>query len=323
MQTEILVSVICATYNHEKYIRQAIEGFVAQKTTFPFEIVIHDDASTDATAEIIREYEAKYPELIRPIYQKENLHSRKISRAPYLEAVVRGKYIALCEGDDYWTDPLKLEKQVRHMEENPACALCIHNSIEVDDQGAYLGDHIIHPESCWDSMEVLIRGGGYYCATNSIVARTRDYFTYTKTSYNKILSMDATLQMHLGAQGSIYVFADKMSAYRVGVPQSATARYSQSYEAYSALHMKLVAMRKEFDRVYDYRYHEAIEDANLETEFSMAFLRRDVEEFKTHKYDKVIRKLPLKDRISTYMEFYTPKLKDFLRNCRKNSKKGA
>ncbi len=114
-----LVSISCITFNHENYIRDAIESFLMQKTTFLFEILIHDDASTDGTTAIIKEYELKFPDLIKPVYQTENQYSKgvKISQT-YNWPRARGKYIALCEGDDYWTDPLKLQKQVDFLEEN-------------------------------------------------------------------------------------------------------------------------------------------------------------------------------------------------------------
>ncbi len=113
------VSICCITYNHEKYIRDAIEGFLNQKTNFPFEVLIHDDASTDGTANIIREYEAKYPQIIKPIYQTENQYSKGIDVSIFNYSRAKGKYIALCEGDDYWTDPYKLQKQVDFLEKNP------------------------------------------------------------------------------------------------------------------------------------------------------------------------------------------------------------
>jgi len=116
-----LVSISCITYNHENFISDAIEGFLMQETTFPVEINIHEDASTDNTAKIIREYEKKYPNvLFNVIYQTENQYSKKdgsIRRIQHGRA--RGKYYAICEGDDYWIDPLKLQKQVNFLEENP------------------------------------------------------------------------------------------------------------------------------------------------------------------------------------------------------------
>jgi glycosyltransferase involved in cell wall biosynthesis len=120
MTNDPLVSICCITYNHEKYIQQCLEGFLIQKTTFLFEILIHDDASTDRTADIIREYETKYPDIIKPIYQTENQYSKGvIVSAVYNWPRAKGKYIALCEGDDYWIDSYKLQKQVDFMEANP------------------------------------------------------------------------------------------------------------------------------------------------------------------------------------------------------------
>lgn len=122
---EPLVSICCITYNHENYIRDAIEGFLIQNTSFPFEIIIHDDASTDNTANIIEEYANKYPDLFVTILQSENQWSKGGGSiyARFVYPRARGKYIALCEGDDYWTDPLKLQKQVDFLEGNPEYGL--------------------------------------------------------------------------------------------------------------------------------------------------------------------------------------------------------
>jgi glycosyltransferase involved in cell wall biosynthesis len=125
-----LVSICCLTYNHEPYIRQCIEGFLIQKTTFPIEILIHDDASTDNTADIIREYEAKFPNIIKPIYQIENQYSKGVGVTRVFQFPrSKGKYIAMCEGDDYWIDPLKLQKQVDFLEQNPDYGL-VHTNCE-------------------------------------------------------------------------------------------------------------------------------------------------------------------------------------------------
>ena len=121
-----LVSISCITFNHAGFIRDALEGFLMQKTTFPFEILIHDDASSDGTADIIREYEKQYPGLIFPVYQTENQYSKGVRRlfARFIYPHARGKYIAFCEGDDYWTDPLKLQKQVDFLETNKEYVMC-------------------------------------------------------------------------------------------------------------------------------------------------------------------------------------------------------
>jgi glycosyltransferase involved in cell wall biosynthesis len=130
------LSIICFAFNHEKFIKHALEGFVTQKTNFPFEIVIHDDASTDKTADIIREYEAKYPDLFKPIFQKINQFSLEKGRVTKIcYAAAKGKYIAICEGDDYWTDPLKLQKQVVFLEKNPEYNFSLGAYNTIDEKG--------------------------------------------------------------------------------------------------------------------------------------------------------------------------------------------
>jgi len=121
MQGDPLVSIRCLVYNHEPYLRQCLDGFVMQQTTFPFEAIVHDDASTDGSAAIIREYAEKYPDIIKPIYETENQYSKhdgSLGRIMNAAMHPASKYIALCEGDDYWTDPNKLQAQVDIMEAN-------------------------------------------------------------------------------------------------------------------------------------------------------------------------------------------------------------
>ena len=133
--SEIGVSILCLAFNHEKYIRDTIEGFLLQKTTFPIEIIINEDCSTDDTAVIIHEYEKKYPEIIKPIYHKKNVYSQGINiNAEYMLPLATGKYVALCDGDDYWTDPYKLQKQYDVMEANPTCQMCLHRVKEINDK---------------------------------------------------------------------------------------------------------------------------------------------------------------------------------------------
>jgi len=120
-----LVSICTITYNHEPFIGQCMDGVLMQKTSFPVEFLIHDDASTDDTAKIIREYETRHPDVVKAIYQTENQWSKGVQIwSKYLFPKARGKYIALCDGDDYWTDPLKLQKQVDFLETHPDYTIC-------------------------------------------------------------------------------------------------------------------------------------------------------------------------------------------------------
>lgn len=126
------VSICCTTYNHEKYIRECVESFLMQETTFPVEIIVCDDASTDSTTSIVREYERSYPGLFRPIYHQDNMFSKGFR--PMVDFVlprVRGRYIAMCEGDDYWTDSVKLQEQYEFLESRPDYVMCHHNTLKI------------------------------------------------------------------------------------------------------------------------------------------------------------------------------------------------
>ena len=158
---EIMVSIVCDVFNHEDYLRQCLDGIIMQQTDFAFEILIHDDASTDKSVEIIKEYVDKYPHLFKPIYQKENKFSKGISIWKDIQFPrAKGKYIAICEGDDYWTDPLKLQKQVDILEADESLMLCCTNCSVVDNH----------------SMEIqAVRGG---VVKNDVQGRynLRDFF---------------------------------------------------------------------------------------------------------------------------------------------------
>lgn len=130
-----MISICCATYNHADFIEDAIEGFLIQETDFPFEILIHDDASTDGTDKIIMEYEAKYPQIIKPIYQTENQYSKGGKPAILNYKRAEGKYIAVCEGDDYWTDIEKISKQVAYLELHPSVVISGHDAKVIDEYG--------------------------------------------------------------------------------------------------------------------------------------------------------------------------------------------
>lgn len=135
MEDNIKISILCIAYNHEKFIRECLDGFIMQKTNFKYEVIIHDDASTDKTAAIIREYEKQYPNIIKPIYQTENQYSKKIPIfVEYLYPRVRGKYIAICEGDDYWIDPYKLQRQFDFLENNVGYSAVFSNTLIRDER---------------------------------------------------------------------------------------------------------------------------------------------------------------------------------------------
>ena len=128
LKNEVEVSVVCITYNHKNFLRRCLDNIICQKTDFKFEVLVHDDCSTDGTTDIVREYAQKYPDLIVPIYEQENQYSKGVKITANVVRMATGKYIALCEGDDYWCDDKKLQLQYDYMEEHPYCSACFHNT---------------------------------------------------------------------------------------------------------------------------------------------------------------------------------------------------
>ena len=217
-----LVSICCLTYNHENYIAECLDGFIMQKTDFDYEILIHDDASTDGTAGIIREYELRYPEIIKPIYQIENQYSKGIKPTfKYNFPRARGKYIALCEGDDYWTDPFKLQKQVDFLEANEDCSVVCHDAIVVNSEGHQIEDSAYtHPDHKRDfTADELMR------CTGNVLTLTRCFrnvIPFFPPELKGVFFGDTVLASLLGQYGYSKYLPEKMAAYR----QSGTGVYS-------------------------------------------------------------------------------------------------
>ena len=209
-----MISIICNTYNHEKYIEQTLKGFVNQKTTYPYEILIHDDASTDRTAEIIRRYADAYPSLFKPIYQTENQYSQGINvSGVYQYSRAKRKYIAFCEGDDYWCDPEKLQKQVDFLERHPAYSACVHQTQVIDDDGEKKGLFSPIDKTC--DIEELNEYMDFP-HTSSFLLRNPFIDDTRRGKYlQKYISYwDKSMVIYMFRTGKIHYLADIMSCYR-------------------------------------------------------------------------------------------------------------
>lgn len=219
-----LVSISCITYNHERFIPQCLDGFLMQQCNFDFEILIHDDASTDNTAAIIREYEAKYPDIIKPIYQTENQWSKGIKsiNPTFNYPRVKGKYIALCEGDDYWTDPLKLQKQVDFMDNDKTVVLCAHQADIVDNDGSFIKKYNKPKPKYIKPFEIVLKGGDAF-ATAGIVFRREMLDSFFFQFLRGFPVGDTVLIYTANEVGKIGFINDTMSAYRINVPGSWTS----------------------------------------------------------------------------------------------------
>lgn len=255
---DIMVSVCCLAYNHKKYIRKTLDGFVNQKTNFRYEVLIHDDASTDGTADIIREYEKKYPEIIKPIYQTENQYSKRVRITwKYQFSRVNGKYIAMCEGDDYWCSDTKLQEQFDIMEQNPSVVLCTNKvrAITVSDEDL----ERTYPSSLHGLSEGIFKSEAF---TKMLLSTGAMAYPFQTSSYfiraNIILNIlnnkpdffeifpvgDAALMLYCSVKGDAYYLDKEYSKYRHNVPGSwsdrmnnkkfVTENYDRDAKAYEA-----------------------------------------------------------------------------------------
>jgi glycosyltransferase involved in cell wall biosynthesis len=209
-----LVSIVCTTYNHASFIRQCLDGFLMQKTNFDFEVVIHDDASTDDTKEIIEEYTLLHPDIFVPMYQTENQYSKGVRGISIRFNLprCRGKYIALCEGDDYWTDTLKLQKQFDLIERYPNASMCVALNKQIYVQAGtekidlpYIGKHF---------PLIYFNDATQYFHTSTYVIR-KSMLEYLTLKYLPLFQGDTALRYLLINEGPFVVLNEVVSAYRI------------------------------------------------------------------------------------------------------------
>ncbi len=210
------VSIVCTTYNHEKYIRKALDGFVAQKVNFPFEIVVHDDASTDGTRRIIEDYVDAYPALIRPIFQQVNQYSRGgFKPLVYAGKRANGRYLALCEGDDYWIDQTKLQQQHDCLEAEKAVDFCFHSAYqlkngELDEEPswAYSGRRALHAKDILESRTGTFAPTASYMIRREVLDHLPEWF------FNRAPVGDFFIEMYAARRGGALYIDSPMSVYR-------------------------------------------------------------------------------------------------------------
>lgn len=234
-----LVSISCVTFNHAPYLRECLEGFLMQQCDFKFEILIHDDASTDGTRAIIEEYTQKYPGIFFPMYQTENQYSQGVRgmMTKFNFPRCKGKYIALCEGDDYWTDSLKLQKQVDFLEKNLDYSLVCGGFKTVNthsDKEEFIIKYLDKLNNNEKGFDITIERFFQKWLTKTLtVVFRKDFHEHTDLKGYKY-SKDVHLYYHLLKKGKGYYFKEIFGAYRIhdGGVFSLISRESKLKSAY-------------------------------------------------------------------------------------------
>lgn len=309
--SDIKVSIVCITYNHVDYIRDAVESFLMQKTNFNYEILIHDDASTDGTAEILKEYVKKYPDKIKVVFQVENQYSKGVKISPtFLYPIAKGEYFATCEGDDFWIDPYKLQKQYDYLEEHKDCFLCIHSCVVVDAKtNKPIAKNVLSKQIKEYSITDAISGLGRDVATNSFFYRRE--IAYLQPEFRKISPCgDYVIPILCAEKGRIVYLPDIMSVYRRWSKQSVTSKMRNNISYIEQYTQRYLKMLKELNIYFNEKYIDLIEVEQDRIVFN--FLKSSSKGREVFKMN-YFKKLTNRKKLVTILEIYTPYVISVLR----------
>ena len=305
-----MVSVFCSVYNHKKFIAQCLDSLVNQKTTFHYEIVVKDDASTDGTSDIIRAYHEKYPDKIIPLILETNHLQHGLGHVAFQRAfsLMRGKYIAMCEGDDFWTDENKLQKQVELMESHPDYALCGHAAYYADENGNLIqGDSFRYRESSGElTTEEVI--SSWAMATCSLLYRKSCRTDVIFPFQGSCINSDYALMVYMALKGKVYYLDELMSAYRVACSGSVTQKQRQNKEYFKKSRLEYVAMLDRIDDYSEKRYTRVINLRKRKTLFELYLTLRDGKSLR--QYSDVYRTVPMKTKVKYILCVYFHSLYD-------------
>lgn len=308
------LSVFCTAYNHREYIAQALDSFLAQKTTFPFEVLVTDDASTDGTTEIIRSYAEKYPDIIRFFHQEENLYAQGIHA---VDAIMypnaRGEYVAYCEGDDYWTDETKLQQQIDFLDAHPDYSACVHNTLYHYCEGDQ-PDQLMFPESGDHDIpySTIIHGMSFSFHTSAIVGRASIVCNppdFQKVAYDTGRFTDYPVALWLAMHGKVHFIDRPMSVYRINSnPASWSSGCSDAYSKRLVFVNGEIAMMKAMLPHLTGEPLVLTQEELLKREYELLYLQGDVKRMVRPPYRKLYLAEPLRFRMKTTVKRMFPAL---------------
>ena len=323
--SEIAVSISCLVYNHENYLRRCLDGFLSQKTNFAFEILIHDDASTDSSADIIREYEAKYPDIVKPIYQTENQYSKKVNmHFTYQYPRARGKYFCVCEGDDYWCDDTKLQKQFDVMEAHPEVALCVHRVQTINEAGEPRAETLpSYPLETGlipgrELVTALLGGQTMPFQMSSYCYRTAHYqhLDPIPAFMSIAVAGDMARVLYLADLGDVYFIDETMSCYRVNSVGSWSSRTNRDVAYKSFCLNNLIELYRLYDEHTDGRYRDSIENIIEVRTFSLLKNEFRIKEMRSARFKARFKAMPFAERMCYRVAGILPFTKPLVRRLR-------
>lgn len=311
-----LVSICCATYNHEPYISDAIKGFLMQETDFPFEILIRDDCSTDRTAEIVKQYADQYPQLIKPVYEKENTYSKGVKPMPQLYKRAKGKYIALCEGDDYWTDKNKLQIQSDVLENNKELDLSFHKAMKVDmgnQEHLEIGDYLDNNGIISIEKVILKSKGQIPTASTVFNKKVVEHIVAFQSQRPWLTAGDIYVHFFGSKRGGAYFINKTMSVYRHRSEGSWTSMYQDDYKKRIIHADSRIKSYEELDTIEMNRFTPVFKQANKKrvlgiiTDLKIPYVNKVLFIFKHGKYFSINEKIAYYGLVLIPFSAYLPK----------------
>lgn len=307
------ISVICLTYNHERYLEKCLKGFVRQKTNFAYEVFVHDDASTDNTVKIIERYAGKYPEIIRPLYEQENQYSKgKNIVSNIVLTLVKSEYIAICEGDDFWIDPNKLQNQVDALDRYPECHMCVCRARVVNEGGKETEEVLpkkMIPSGLIDSKKFL-----EYCIdetfqTSGFVMRAkymREYYENNRYFAQTCPVGDIPYRLYFASVGPIFYFSNIMTCYRSGSLSSIQKITSSTLTKKIEMHKKMIETYRKYDEFTKHKYSHFCREKILRNEFGILYCEGNYKSLLDSKYRSIFKSMNKKRKIDILISAVFP-----------------
>lgn len=309
------ITVIVMTYNQKDYIRESLDSILRQKTNVDFNILIHDDCSSDGTSEIIDEYKKQYPDKIEVIHQKERTFlvvGFNGMLCSYVAPIIESEYIAYCDGDDYWCDDKKLQKQYDFMSSHPGYSMCFHSAYQIRPNNDMSSKWFIKDEGDIDMFDIISERPGVCVATSSIFLKS-DVFKDFSDWRKKYPVEDVPMYITAAMKGKIHRLKDVMCVYR----QFAAGSWSAQNKGDNDKMVKNLNEMKEavlrFDEQTNQQYHDLVVKEVESFDFRIAHITRDLKTIFSKVNKRFVKRLKFKERFSLKLQYRAPSLYNLLK----------
>lgn len=302
----IMVSVIVNTFNHEKYLKENLDAILSQKVNFNIEILVHDDCSTDNTQTIIKDYEKKYPSIVKPIYETENKFSKGIEiDAAFNYPRIKGKYVAMCEGDDKWIDEYKLFKQVKYLQNHPKISAYIARTIKFNMRNNTKGYYGLAIDKCSKkyTLKDLIKGKDF--SVSSFLAR-KEFFSAPFPEFINYFAgfTDIQLGYYFALHNKIYYDHKPMSLYRqYSSPLSFTSSFSvQTQEKKNKIYENRIKVLELLRLEIPKKYKKVLDKRIKQEKFTLAVIKNDMKLLNSEEFIKLYKRKLRHERIKKFLK---------------------